>query len=77
MKAYILIKIRTGEIPDAISQLRSANGVVTADMTFGPYDAIALVESRDLNTLGQAVAREIQPVAGVVETLTCPVIEGV
>ena len=36
MKAYVLIKIRTGEILDAIRQLRSAKGVVAADMTFGP-----------------------------------------
>ena len=30
MKAYVLIKIQTGEIVDAIHQLRKVPGVVTA-----------------------------------------------
>lgn len=77
MKAYVLIKIRTGEIPEAIRQLRSAKGVVAADMTFGPYDAIAIVEAKDLNSLGRVVAADIQPVVGVLDTLTCLVVEGV
>ena len=45
MKAYVLIKIQTGEIVDAIHQLRKVPGVVTADMTFGLYDAVAIVEA--------------------------------
>jgi DNA-binding Lrp family transcriptional regulator len=77
MKAYVLIKIRTGEILDAIRQLRAAKGVVAADMTFGPYDAIAIVEAKDLNSLGRAVATDIQPVVGVLDTLTCLVVDGV
>jgi hypothetical protein len=43
VKACVLIKIRTGEIPDALSHLREATGVLSADMTLGPYDAIAVV----------------------------------
>jgi uncharacterized protein with GYD domain len=46
-------------------------------MTFGPYDAIAVVEAKDLNTVGRIVALDIQPVVGITDTLTCLVIEGV
>ncbi len=76
MKAYVLIKIRTGEVPEAISQLRDIKGVATADMTFGPYDAVAVVEAKDLSVMGHVVVRDIQLVDGVTETLTCTVIEG-
>lgn len=76
MKAYILINIRTGEIPDAIQQLRAVKGVVAADMTFGTYDAVAVVEAKDVPTIGRIVAKDIQPVVGVQDTLTCLVIEG-
>jgi DNA-binding Lrp family transcriptional regulator len=75
MKAYVLIKVQSGEIPEALRQLRALKGVINADMTFGPYDAIAVIEGRDLNMIGGLVAREVQSVVGVVETLTCPVIE--
>jgi DNA-binding Lrp family transcriptional regulator len=77
MKAYVLIKVHSSDVPEALRQLRAAKGVVTADMTFGPYDAIAVVEAKDLNTVGRIVALDIQPVVGVLDTLTCLVIEGV
>mgnify|MGYP001571233941 CR=1 FL=1 len=71
MKAYIMIKIRTGELKDVVHQLRKIKDVVEAHMTFGPYDAIAVVETVDLAKLGSITALEIQPIPGVEQTLTC------
>ncbi|MEJ2265316.1 MAG: Lrp/AsnC ligand binding domain-containing protein [Anaerolineales bacterium] len=75
MKAYILISIRTGEIHEVVRQLRRLKGVIEANMTFGPYDAIAVVEANDVNHLGNILASQIQPIPGVVETLTCISVE--
>jgi len=75
MKAYILISIRTGEIHEVVRQLRRLKGVIEANMTFGPYDAIAVVEANDVNHLGNILASQIQPIPGVVETLTCLSVE--
>ena len=44
MKAYIMIKIRAGDVKDVVGHLRKINGVVEAHMTFGPYDGVAVVE---------------------------------
>lgn len=71
MKAYIMIKVRSGELKDVVHQLRKINGIVEAHMTFGPYDAIAVVETADLAKLGSITALEIQPIPGVEQTLTC------
>jgi DNA-binding Lrp family transcriptional regulator len=71
MKAYVLIDIRTGEIRDVIHQLRKIEQVREVNMTFGPYDAVAIVESQDLRELGEILAASIQPIPGVQETLTC------
>lgn len=71
MKAYILIHIQTGEIGEVLKQLRTVKGVAQADMTFGEYDAVALVEAPDLQKLGHLVAWEIQAIPGVQETQTC------
>jgi Transcriptional regulators len=71
MKAYIMIKIRTGELTDVVHQLRKIKDVVEAHMTFGPYDAIVVVETADLAKLGSITALEIQPIPGVEQTLTC------
>lgn len=75
MKAYILIKVRSGELKDVVHQLRKINDVSEAHMTFGPYDAIAVVETTDLAKLGSITALEIQPIPGVEQTLTCLAVE--
>lgn len=71
MKAYVLIKIRAGEVGEVVTQLRKIKSIVEANMTFGPYDAVAIVESDDLSEIGSLIASEIQPISGVEQTLTC------
>ncbi len=44
-------------------------------MTFGPYDVVAVVDAGDVNRLGKLVASNIQPIPGVMDTLTCLVVE--
>ena len=71
MKAYIMIKIRAGDVKEVVQQLRKVGDVVEAHMTFGPYDAVAVVDTTDLARLGAITALEIQPIPGVEQTLTC------
>lgn len=71
MKAYVMIKIRAGDVKDVVDHLRKIGSVKEAHMTFGPYDAVAEVDTKDVATLGQVTALEIQPIPGVEQTLTC------
>ena len=71
MKAYVLIKIHAGDVKDVIKSLRKVEGIVEAHMTFGPYDAVAVVETTDVTALGRITASMIQPISGVEQTLTC------
>lgn len=71
MRAFVLIRIRAGDIVDVLRQLRTVAGVSEARGTFGPYDAIAVVEISDTALLGRTVAMEIQTLPGVLETVTC------
>lgn len=75
MKAYVLIKIQPGNIQEVIRRLRETAQVLEANMTFGPYDAVAVVESPDLGRLGTLIASSIQPMPGVEQTLTCLAVE--
>ncbi|MEW6028548.1 MAG: Lrp/AsnC ligand binding domain-containing protein [Chloroflexota bacterium] len=75
MKAYVLIRIRTGEVKDVVRQLRKLDHVKEANMTFGPYDAVAVIEAEDVNKMGTFLATAIQPIPGVTETLTCLAVE--
>ena len=71
MKAYIMIKVRAGDVKDVVNHLRKIQDVIEAHMTFGPYDAVAVVETADIAKLGRITALEIQPIPGVEQTLTC------
>ena len=71
MKAYILIDIRTGDVREVVKNLRRVEGVLEANMTFGAYDAVAVMEAPDVETLGSRLATEVQPIPGVLETMTC------
>ena len=75
MQAYVLIKIRTGEVREVVRQLRRINNITEANMTFGLYDAVAIVKVDNLNQLGQIIATQVQPIPGVSETLTCLAVE--
>ncbi len=71
MKAYVLIKARTGEVQEVVKRLRDLEGVTEAHMTFGPYDVVAEVETADVAKLGAITASGIQPIPGIEQTLTC------
>jgi len=71
MKAYVLVNSQTMETADVVEMMRKVKGVVAADVTFGPYDAVAIVEASDLNALGRIIVREIRTLPGVLDTITC------
>ncbi|GAB4580773.1 MAG: Lrp/AsnC ligand binding domain-containing protein [Anaerolineales bacterium] len=71
MKAFVLLKIRTGEVPQVLSLLGRVHAVQEAHMTFGPYDAIVVLEAQDVHAIGKIISNEIQPIPGILETLTC------
>ncbi|HSQ26493.1 MAG TPA: Lrp/AsnC ligand binding domain-containing protein [Anaerolineales bacterium] len=75
MKAYVLIHVRTGSINEVIRNLKRSSDILEANMTFGPYDIVAVVKATDVNHLGHLIATEIQPIPGVLDTLTCLIVE--
>lgn len=75
MKAYVFLHVRPGSVPEVVRNLRRLEGMKDANMTLGPYDVIAIVESNDINRLGKLVASEIQPIPGVIDSVTSLVVE--
>ncbi len=71
MKAFVLINIHPGQIHEVVRQLKKVEGVREATMTFGPYDAVAVIEASDINQVGRILAQGLQPIPGITQTLTC------
>ncbi len=70
-KAYVLIETAVGKTREVVAQLKKVEGLKSVDPVTGPYDIIAILEGKDLNTVGDMVTAHIHPVAGITRTVTC------
>lgn len=74
VQAYILIQTDSGRASDVAREIMKLEGVLSAEAVTGPYDVIVFSEAADVDALGHLVVTQVQPVVGIVRTLTCPVI---
>jgi DNA-binding Lrp family transcriptional regulator len=75
MRAYVLIRVRSGEEQSLRRVLEHGPGILRTDTTFGPYDVIAEIRAPDLVEIGRLVTETIRSAPGVLETVTCLVLE--
>ena len=74
VRAYVLIQTDSGKAANVANDIKGIAGVISTEAVTGPYDVIVFSEAEDVDALGQLVVTAIQPVDGIVRTLTCPVI---
>lgn len=69
-KGLVLIKLDTGREKEAIDMISKIEGVTSITGVFGGWDAVAVVDSKDLQTLAGLVVGRIRAVLGVAHTET-------
>ena len=74
VSAYVLIQTEVGKAATVAAHVREIPGVVAADDVTGPYDVIVRAEADNVDDLGKLVVAQIQAVAGITRTLTCPIV---
>jgi DNA-binding Lrp family transcriptional regulator len=74
VQAYVLIQTDSGHASQVAHEIAQIEGVSSSEAVTGPYDVIVAAKADDVDALGHLVVTKIQPVAGIVRTLTCPVI---
>jgi DNA-binding Lrp family transcriptional regulator len=72
--AYVLIQTEVGKAADVARQVGEIPGVVRAEDVTGPYDVIARTEAASIDELGKMVVSNVQMIAGITRTITCPVV---
>lgn len=72
--AYVLIEVNAGKVSDALKQIQQIEGAQLADAVTGPYDIIVKIEAENTDALGKKITGKLQPVQGVLKTLTCMVV---
>jgi DNA-binding Lrp family transcriptional regulator len=74
VQAYILVQTEVGKAADVALAIAEITGVTQADDVTGPYDVIVRAEADNVDDLGRLVVAQIQGVAGITRTLTCPIV---
>ena len=62
---------RVGKTKDVIRSLRQVKGLRDADAVTGEYDIVAVVETDDLNGIGELVTGNIHTIGVIQRTTTC------
>ena len=70
-KAYVLIEAAVGKTKEVAAALRSLEGIYSADAVTGPYDIIAIIEARDLGSIGDMVTEQVHTIGGITRSVTC------
>ena len=74
VNAYILIQTEVGRAAAVAEAVRGISGVEQVDDVTGPYDVIVRAGAESVDELGRMVVAQVQAVAGITRTLTCPVV---
>lgn len=74
VQAFVLIQTEVGKAANVAEQVRTIQGVESADDVTGPYDVIVKASAPDVDALGKLVVAKIQAIEGITRTLTCPVV---
>jgi DNA-binding Lrp family transcriptional regulator len=74
VQAYILIQTEVGKAAAVAREITDIKGVTQAEDVTGPYDVIVRAEARNVHELGKHEVANVQGVAGITRTLTCPVV---
>ncbi len=71
IRAYLLIEAQAGKGSTIVKTLRALKETIQADRVTGPYDVIAVLESDDLDKLGDLVRDKVHRIEGVNRTMSC------
>ena len=74
--AYILLDTAPGTIRDVADMLREIEEMHIVDVVTGPHDIIAVLETTDVDQLGDLLAERVRTIPGVIRTTTCLTVPG-
>ncbi len=76
IRAYLLIEASAGSGNSVLAAVRALPATIQADRVTGPYDVIVVLESEDLESLGNALHEGFHTIPGITRTMSCLRFEG-
>ncbi|GFG49860.1 Lrp/AsnC ligand binding domain-containing protein [Mycolicibacterium agri] len=76
VEAFMLIQTDVGRAEVVANRLAELDGVLSAEYVTGPYDVVVRIGADTMARLQDTVVPNVQRVAGITRTLTCPIANG-
>ncbi len=70
MRAYILVKVKTGREREALDAFHDIASLEEIDFLFGEFDYILTLQATDTATLARLIATRVRRAPGVLQTVT-------
>lgn len=70
MRAYVLVRVKTGMEREALGTFQSIASLEEIHFLFGEYDYILTVQATDTATLARLITTRIRQAPGVLQTVT-------
>ena len=70
MRAYILVKVKTGREREALDALQGIAALEEVDVLFGEYDYTVVLQAQDPAALARLVTSLVPKAPGVIQTTT-------
>ena len=75
VKAYILINTQVGQEDAVLREVLELSVTEEAHKVFGPYDIVAEVRGRDMETLVEIITQKVRCIKGIEDTQSILVID--
>ena len=75
VKAYVLIKAQIGKEDSVLREVLALSVTDEAHKVFGPYDIVAEVRGRDMETLVEIITSKLRRIDGIEDTQSILVID--
>lgn len=75
VKAYVLIKAHVGKEDHVLREVLGLSVTDEAHKVFGPYDIVAEVRGRDMETLVEIITNKLRRIDGIEDTQSILVID--
>jgi DNA-binding Lrp family transcriptional regulator len=75
VKAYVLIKTHIGKEDSVLREVLALSVTDEAHKVFGPYDIVAEVRGRDMETLVEIITNKLRKIEGIEDTQSILVID--
>ncbi len=73
-QALVLAALAASFTKETVEKIRAIDGVVSANLLYGPYDLYATLKAEDMKAI-RATVTKIRETPGIKSTITCNVIK--